>query len=249
MGLADLHIHTTYSWDGTMTPAAALQAAALAGLNVIAVTDHDEIRGAHVARDLAGRYGVEVIPGIEITTKDGHLLALFVEELIPPGLSLRATLDRIGEQGGLAIAAHPAAPLTPSLGFEALRQALADPSVRKVLQGIEVYNGGLPYRRSNTRASAFANTLRQPLAVVGNSDAHYFWAIGLGTTHFPGQTAEQLREALLQRKTSAHGPSGALTLSPIAGWIGHYLLRKMGWVTSHTVPQKSFGLSRQLFAS
>jgi predicted metal-dependent phosphoesterase TrpH len=249
MGLADLHVHTTYSWDGTMTPAAALQAASLAGLDVIAITDHDEIRGAYAAQELAGKYGVEVIPGIEINTADGHLLALFVHELVPAGLSLRETLDRIGAQGGLAIAAHPAAPLTPSLGFEALRQALADPDARKVLHGIEVYNGGLPYRRGNARVKAFAGSLRHPLAWVGNSDAHYFWAIGLGVTHFPGQTADGLREALVERKTSAHGPSGILTLSPIAGWIGHYLLRKLGWVTSHAVPQKSFGLSRQFFTS
>lgn len=249
MGIADLHVHTTYSWDGTMTPAAALQAASAAGINVIAITDHDEIRGAHVAHDLAGRYGVEVIPGIEITTADGHLLALFVNELIPTGLSLYETLACIGEQGGLAIAAHPSAPLASSLSLAAIKKALDNPDARKVLHGIESYNGGLPYRHSNTRVKAFADTLRHPLALVGNSDAHYFWAIGLGVTHFPGLTAEHFREALYQRKTSAHGPRGALTFSPIAGWIWHYLLRKMGWVTTNTGPGMPFDLSRQPAAS
>jgi predicted metal-dependent phosphoesterase TrpH len=231
-----------------MTPAAALQAASMAGINVIAITDHDEICGALMARDLAGRYGVEVIPGIEITTSDGHLLALFVNELIPAGLSLHETLDHIGEQGGLAIAAHPAAPLTSSLSLAAIKKAMDNPNARKVLHGIEAYNGGLPYRHSNARVKEFADTLRHPLALVGNSDAHYFWAIGLGVTHFSGQGAEHLRESLYQRKTSAHGPRGALTLSPIAGWIWHYLLRKMGWVTTNTGPGMPFGLSRQSLA-
>ena len=59
MSKADLHIHTTYSWDGMMTPAAALNAAHMAGLDVIAITDHDEIGGAFEALDLAGKYGLE----------------------------------------------------------------------------------------------------------------------------------------------------------------------------------------------
>ena len=76
MGKADLHIHTIYSWDGTCTVEAVLkQAAHIAGLDVIAITDHDEIQGALEAVDLAPRYGIEVIPGCEISTADGHLLA------------------------------------------------------------------------------------------------------------------------------------------------------------------------------
>jgi predicted metal-dependent phosphoesterase TrpH len=90
-----------------MTPAGALKTATLAGLDVIAITDHDNLRATFEARNLSGRYGVEVIPGIEITTAEGHLLALFVERIIPAGLTLIDTLLRIGEQGGLALAAHP----------------------------------------------------------------------------------------------------------------------------------------------
>jgi predicted metal-dependent phosphoesterase TrpH len=80
---ADLHIHTIYGWDAMMTPAAALKAARMAGLDVIAITDHDEMRGAFEALELADKYELELIAGNEINTADRHLLALFVHRPIP----------------------------------------------------------------------------------------------------------------------------------------------------------------------
>ena len=95
MGKADLHIHTIYSWDGTCTVEAVLkQAAHTAELDVIAITDHDEIQGAQEAAELAPRYGIEVIPGSEISTADGHLLALFIPKKISAGLSVVETILR-----------------------------------------------------------------------------------------------------------------------------------------------------------
>ena len=62
MGTADLHIHSIYSYDATTTVRAILKQAADVGLNVIAVTDHDEIRGSFEAAQLAPQYGLEAIP-------------------------------------------------------------------------------------------------------------------------------------------------------------------------------------------
>ncbi|HMV28934.1 MAG TPA: PHP domain-containing protein, partial [Anaerolineales bacterium] len=109
MGLADLHLHTIYSYDGTATVPAVLRRAKEIGLNVIAITDHDEIAGALEGVKLASHYGVEVISGSEITTAEGDLLALNIREKIQPGLSLIETLLRVNEQGGVAVAAHPMA--------------------------------------------------------------------------------------------------------------------------------------------
>ena len=105
MGSADIHIHSTFSFDATATIRAILKQAADVKLNLIAVTDHDEIRGSLEACDLAPKYGLEAIPGLEVSTKDGHLLALYVEQSPPSGLSLIDTLAAIGELGGIAIAA------------------------------------------------------------------------------------------------------------------------------------------------
>src|ERR671919_2208950 len=97
MGLADLHIHTVYSYDGTASVPAVLARAKQVGLDVIAITDHDEIRGALKAFELAPQFGIEVIPGIEITTAKGDLLALFVTEKIRPRQSLLETILHVGE--------------------------------------------------------------------------------------------------------------------------------------------------------
>ncbi|MFZ5912411.1 MAG: PHP-associated domain-containing protein [Chloroflexota bacterium] len=243
MGKADLHIHTICSWDGTMTPAAALKAASLSGLDVIAITDHDDMRATFEARSLAGRYGIEVIPGIEITTADGHLLALFVEKIVPAGLPLIETLLRIGEQGGIAVAAHPEAPLTGSLDRKTLRAALEHADARQVLAGVEVYNAGLPYRFSNASARTIVDEL--PLAQAGNSDAHVPWGVGMGYTEFPGRTAADLRHALLQRTTLAHGAPGFITVRPILHWLWNYALKRAGWVSSNLQPQLPLSLARQ----
>ncbi len=246
MGLADLHIHTWHSWDASMTPAAVLKASALAGLDVIAVTDHDSICGSLETRDMADKYGVEVITGAEITTAEGHLLALYIDTLVPSNLSLIDTLHRIGELGGIAIAAHPGAFGAPSLNRESIRAALNHPDAAKVLQGIEVYNAGLPYRHSNVKAKSFADTL--DVAQVGSSDAHFFWGIGTGTTHFPGTTAMDLRRAILDRTTSTNLGKGWVTFLPVNGWIWHFTLRRLGWVTENHEPELPLTLANKVFA-
>ena len=81
MGLADIHIHTIYSYDATTTVRGVLKQASSSGLNVIAITDHNDIRGAFDARELASQYNLEVIPGVEVNTRDGHLLAMFQPEI------------------------------------------------------------------------------------------------------------------------------------------------------------------------
>lgn len=109
MGLADLHMHTIFSYDGTATVPAVLKRAKQIGLDIIAITDHDEIRGALLAEQLAPQVGIQVIPGVEITTAEGDLLALSIRKLVPAGLPLIETILRVGEQGGFCLAPHPLA--------------------------------------------------------------------------------------------------------------------------------------------
>ncbi|HSB02763.1 MAG TPA: PHP domain-containing protein, partial [Anaerolineales bacterium] len=139
MGLADLHIHTIYSYDGTASVPAVLARAKQVGLNVIAITDHDEIKGARKAFELAPEFDIEVIPGIEITTAEGDVLALFVTEKIEPGLSLMETIIKVGEAGGICIAPHPMARGMgmKSLNGPAILQAARHPDTCRILIGIE----------------------------------------------------------------------------------------------------------------
>jgi predicted metal-dependent phosphoesterase TrpH len=242
MGKADLHIHTTYSYDGTATVAATLEHVVRnTDLTVIAITDHDQIDGALEAVALAPRYGIDVIPGIEVTSTAGHLLALYVHRLVPPGLSLVESLHCIAEQGGVAIAAHPGGPWRWSLQEGAIRQALADPVAAQTLVGLESYNASLPNLAINRRASVMGERLA--LAAVGNSDAHMLWMIGLAATVFPGRGAQALRSALQNRRTSLI--IGERPAHFIASYLKCQLLRMVGWAhCSPSTPGGSIALRR-----
>jgi predicted metal-dependent phosphoesterase TrpH len=243
MGSADLHIHTIHSWDGVCAVSAVLQyVIEHTKLNVIAITDHDEIRGALEAVELAPAYGVEVVPGSEISTADGHVLALFICQRVPAGLSLIETVLRVGELGGLCIAAHPMARVSGSLSAEAICRALQHPQVARTLVGVEAYNSGLVYSQSNRAAQALAQTL--PVAQVGNSDAHMLWMIGRGATEFSGSSASQLRSALEAHTTRVGRVQPAHALRIISTWVPRYLLRRAGWVDWTPAPRTSPRLSR-----
>ena len=108
---------------------------------MVAITDHNEVRGGLEAQDLAPAYGVEVVPGSKVSTAEGHLLALFIQNDIPKGLSLEETLRRVADQGGCAVAPHPAARGTNSLTSEAIRRMLAHPDLARILVGSSQESG------------------------------------------------------------------------------------------------------------
>jgi predicted metal-dependent phosphoesterase TrpH len=243
MGLADLHIHTTYSLDGTATVRAVLKKASEVGLNVIAITDHDVIRGSLEALELAPAYGIHVIPGSEISTASGHLLALFIHRDIPKGLSLEETVRQVADQGGLCIAPHPGGNKLNSLQANVIRKALRDQEIAKTLVGIEVHNAGMMQLSRNQVALDLAEEL--PVARVGNSDAHLLWMIGKGATAFGGRTDRDLRRALLARTTYAvtQKPDSRLFLATF--WMSRIALRHAGWVSNNNHPQAPLQFARQ----
>jgi predicted metal-dependent phosphoesterase TrpH len=206
LGRADMHLHTLYS-DGTASVHALLDHVANATvLDVVAVTDHERIDGALRAREIhaAGEYPFELVVGEEITTRRGHVLALFITERIPALRPLPETLERIHDQGGIAIAAHPMAPLTPSLGAASLRWSRAAPDPRHRLDAIELMNPSTAGRaRRAARDRLNADELRLP--AVGNSDAHVLEGVGSAWTWFPGSTAADYRAAIADGTTRPDG--------------------------------------------
>lgn len=244
MGIADLHIHTTYSWDGLSDVRAVLkQAAHHCYLDVIAITDHDEIRGALEVLEYAPEYGIEVIPGIEVSTREGHLLALFVTQMIPPNLSLLETLHRIGNLGGVAIAAHPLMRNDYSLSAESIQRAMAYPDARKILVGIETYNGGLVFNHTNQAARLLA--LQLNLSAVGNSDAHLVSMIANGATAFEGKTRQDLRQSLIAGQTRAICQRAFGLRGFLLCWLPSYLLRCAGWVVSNPIAAEPLRFVRE----
>lgn len=197
LGKADMHLHTLYS-DGTASVAEVLEYVEYhTDLDLIAITDHERIDGAVRAREVhaAGDYSFDLVVGEEITTRRGHLLALFLTGRIPALRPLRETLERIHDQGGIAIAPHALAPLTPSLGARSLRALHSEPDPRRRLDAIELMNPSEAGRaRRLDRERLNADLLELP--AVGNSDAHVVEGIGTGWTWFPGTTAAAYRAAI-----------------------------------------------------
>lgn len=201
-GRADLHLHTTFS-DGTATPEETLNfVLSRTDLSVVAVTDHDTIDGALRARryveehpDVFGH--VQVIVGEEVSTRDGHVIGLFLQEWVPPGMDAARTVEAIHRQGGLAIAAHPYTNLMKwnnLVGVGDLVHALP-------FDAVEIRNSNFSEFRANRRA---ARNLGEK-AQLGSSDGHFLESVGRCFTEFPGKTALDLRTAILGRTTLAQG--------------------------------------------
>lgn len=196
-GKADMHIHTLYS-DGTAGVRQVLDwVERETDLDLIAITDHERVDGALRARELhaAGDYHFELAVGEEVTTRRGHVLALFVEEKIPALRPLAETVARIHAAGGIAIAPHTMAPLTPSMGARSLLALDRDPEPSHHLDGIELINPSLAGRaRHGARQRLNAEVLQLP--AIGASDAHILEGIGTAWTWFPGVSATDFRKAL-----------------------------------------------------
>jgi len=191
---------------------------------------------------LAPAYGVEVIPGSEVSTADGHLIALFLREKVPSGLSLVETVSAVAEQGGLCIAAHPTARGSSSLSAKTIRAALRSRQVQRTLVGVEVFNAGIVHRGGNLNARALARQL--PVAWIGSSDSHLIWTIGRGTTHFSGHSASDLRRALELRSTWVDIGREVDPVLLMLGWLRGYLLRKAGWIECNFDPKQPVALGR-----
>lgn len=227
MGYADLHIHSMYSPDATTTVRGVLKQAADVGLDVVAITDHDEIRGSLEARELASQYGIEAVTGAEVTSADGHIVALYIEELPPAGMSLDDTLLWIGHRGGIAIAPHPFNNLPNSLTLESIVSVFNRPRSKGTLKGIEVYN--MATRAFTETAEKLSRYL--PLAKTAASDAHVYWAIGVGRTQFPGSSADDLRRALEAATTVPLPFEGKMPAPPLLSWFRRMILRRLGFVS------------------
>ncbi len=177
-----------------------------AGLNVICVTDHNTITGAVKASVYAKKYDdIEVVIGEEVSTKDGEVLALFIEEEIPARLSVEETINKIRQQGGIVVAPHPFSLHCPAIGD---RMSELD------VDAVEVLNSGHIDGYANERAREFAQSGRW--AQLGGSDSHILNTIGYAYTTFPGNTAEDFRRGILQKKTTAEGK--AMSLDKVVAW-------------------------------
>lgn len=226
MGTADLHIHTRYG-DGMATvPQLLDHVERRGGIDVIAVTEHDTLRAGAEARELASRQArpYEVICGMEVTTLDGHLLALFIEHPIASFRRIEPSLADIHAQGGLAIVPHPLSWLTRSVTpkvFDRVAALTGNDGV--YFDAIEEYNLSPAGRVTSAKARRL-NRERLGLAAVGSSDAHFLEAIASAYTTFDGTSAADLRRAIETKQTA-----GAEGRAPRMSELGYRNVALQQW--------------------
>lgn len=202
LGKAALHVHTTFS-DGEKTPHEILEIAAEMGFSVLAITDHDEIRGALEAFLEAETRGlpISVIIGHEVTTAEGHLIILGAWEKIPSMLSLKKTIKLAHLQEALAIIPHPAVgPSFASVKLSAMISLYKNAKGDELPDGLETLT---PYHLPAQQEilAKLANELN--LAQIGVDDDH-FGNLGRGPlTLFVGKTPDDLRRSIIQKQTLA----------------------------------------------
>jgi predicted metal-dependent phosphoesterase TrpH len=190
---ADLHCHTSFSFDSLSRPAAAARVAAQRGLTHLAITDHERIDGALAARDAAVA-GLTVIVGQEVRTTSGDLIGLFLERPVAPGMSSLDAARAIREQGGLVGLPHPFDRWRASGGR---RHDAADwAALLELVDYVEGYNARLMLGDGNERALELAR--QHGLPTVAVSDAHTLMEVGVAYTSFAAapSSANALRATL-----------------------------------------------------
>jgi predicted metal-dependent phosphoesterase TrpH/glycosyltransferase involved in cell wall biosynthesis len=171
--VADLHMHTSWSFDCAVDPAELVDHAESEGLGAIAVTDHNVFGGALEVLDEARGRDLVVIPGEEIKTDgQGEVIGLFLEREIPRGLTFVDTIAAIREQNGLVYLPHPFDRMHTIPDPATLHRHLADIDV------LEVYNARLLFEAQNDEALRFAR--KYDLTMGAGSDAHVLQGVGTG---------------------------------------------------------------------
>jgi predicted metal-dependent phosphoesterase TrpH len=197
----DLHVHTCYSEDASTTVEEVVYYAKKKGLDGVAITDHETLKGA---QKLAKENHIIIIPGLEVETRQGHVLALNITTPVPPKLNLTETVQKIHEIGGTAVIAHPYAAFKAGLRRKAF--------LNSKLDAVEVINSAsFPFFIATHLGKRLAERLGLPQ--TGGSDAHHGHEIGAAYTLVEADpNVDNVVEAI---KKGAVTPQGA----PIS-WAG-----------------------------
>ncbi len=194
----DLHIHSEYSPDSRSSVEAILSKAYEVGLDGIAITDHNTVRGSLEAEKVVKDLNLDliVIPGMELSTRNGHLLVLGIRRDLPSGLSIDETIKMAKELGATTIVPHP---------FQIFRNGIRALKGRDI-DAIESFNSKYIFGFSNFIAKNIAK--RRQIGVTGGSDSHKVETVGYGYTVVDannGASTGDILTAIKEHRSRAEG--------------------------------------------
>lgn len=187
---ADLHSHTYHSFDGLTSPGKFVSACLSRGINCVAITEHNNIKGALAIKRLAP---FKIIVGEEIRTRDGEIIGLFLQAEVPPGLSAEETVTRIKDQGGVVSIPH---------AFDRFRSGLGEETMLRILPQIDIiesFNARNLLPGDNARARRFAR--EHGIPAISVSDSHSPCELGRSHIEIAGfDTPAEFLAAVRQAK-------------------------------------------------
>jgi predicted metal-dependent phosphoesterase TrpH len=214
----DLHTHTHFSRDSILSPEAYVRECLRKGITCAAITDHNAVEGAAVVREIAERTApgrLRVITGEEIKTSQGEIIGLFLQELVPRGMTAADTVRAIHEQGGVATIPHP---------FDIFRRNVIErealEATAHLVDAVEGYNCRNILPSSDRRARGLAAAAGKPL--TAGSDSHSPWEVGgVALEIDPFETPAEFLAALPSARIVFH------RALPMVHWISTYA--KLRW--------------------
>jgi predicted metal-dependent phosphoesterase TrpH len=213
----DFHIHSMYSPDSTSDVRYIVSAALRSGMDAIAITDHNTTKGAISAMKLADS-SIVIVPGCELSTAEGHLICLGIEEDIAVRIPIAEAVERVTALGGIAFPSHPF-----RIGTGVGRAVLE--SIRP--RCIETINGR---NHESKNAPAIRYAAENGIGGTGGSDAHTPGEVGRAYTEIEGGgiSVSDILQAVSAGKCTArgHGQTAAGSFMTQLKIFGEYLGRK-----------------------
>jgi predicted metal-dependent phosphoesterase TrpH len=206
----ELHCHSKYSrgkkipTEGIDSPADLVKTAKRLGLEGIALTDHCTDRGWAEAKEACRKEGMLFIPGIEVSSKRGHIIGLGLNGYVKSGLSPQETIERIHEQGAISVAAHP---------FDLRREGLGKESIKADV--IEVFNSMNLDGFSNRLARKFGREVGMPC--VAGSDSHTKEMLGACINHIDAHDLDGCLKQIKSGKVSFQ--ASYIPLRKLLPWV------------------------------
>ncbi|TFG08848.1 PHP domain-containing protein [Candidatus Heimdallarchaeota archaeon] len=206
----DLHIHSFYSSDCKSHPKDIIKQAVKMNLTGIAITDHDSTEFHHHNYK---HEGLIILPGVEVSTKSGHIIALGVKDSIEKKMTVEETVEKIHDLNGLPIASHP---------FDFTRKGIGKKIYTLKNIAVETLNGSSPFDYFNNKANKWAS--QNNLPVTGGSDAHRIQEIGMAYTVFEEEVTniDEVIEQIKKRKSKTYGTHLSLSEKFIRAFQIHF---------------------------